>query len=337
VQFYEYVVLQHLRPILPAGMPADYQLLMQSCWASSPADRPSIVRVLDCLDAMIEERALQAAAEEVEEAEAADDVMLFTTAAAEGPLRASAEFEDACFILTPEQQQQHAAAPAAAAGASFTRPSFAAAAAGAVAGAEQKRKKRSALLALLSPSGSRQRRSSNMQTHIMHSAGSGCSAVAAAAAAAAAVSPRDCNSEPLPPVLTSSFGGRGGSASSQRSGYSSYNARPSSETWLLQRSPASFSAGYGNAAFCVFSSSFSTSTNPPLLMVGDFEVEEEGSSCVSEAEAGDAAAAGAAAAAAAVDGGVGSGKVYGVAGESCKDDVRKAVAASTAEDYFWVV
>jgi hypothetical protein len=32
VQFYKYVVLQDLRPILPAGMPSDYQLLMQSCW-----------------------------------------------------------------------------------------------------------------------------------------------------------------------------------------------------------------------------------------------------------------------------------------------------------------
>jgi hypothetical protein len=326
LQFYEYVVLQHLRPILPAGMPADYQLLMQSSWASNPADRPSIIRVLDCLDAMIKERALQAAAQEVEEAEAADDVL---TAAADGML-ISAEFEDVCFIVTTEQkqQQQNAAPAAAAAGRSSTHSSFAAAA----GSAEQKRKKRGALLALLSPSGGRQRRSSlelcgNVQAHVMRSGGSICGG-------AVAVTARDCNSEPLPPVLTSSCGGRGGSASPQHSGYNSYNsysARPSSETWLLQRSPASFSAGYGNAAFCAFS-------NPPLLMMGDeFEgEEEEGSACASDTEAGGVAAA--ADDDDDVDDGVGMGEGCDVAGaKGGKDDVRKAVAASTAEDYFWVV
>jgi hypothetical protein len=73
-------------------------------------------------------------------------------------------------------------------------------------------------------------------------------------------------------------------------------------------------------------------------MVGDdYEVEEEGSSCTSGAEAGEVAAA-AAAAAVDVNDGVGVGENSGVAGvKGGKDDVRKAVAASTAEDYFWVV
>jgi hypothetical protein len=73
-------------------------------------------------------------------------------------------------------------------------------------------------------------------------------------------------------------------------------------------------------------------------MVGDdCEVEEEGSSCISETEAGEVAAA-AAAAAVDLNDDVGVGEGCGVAGvEGGKDDVRKAVAASTAEDYFWVV
>lgn len=54
LQFYDYVVLQHLRPIVPPDMPADYELLMEACWAAAPADRPSTMRLLDCLDAMIQ-------------------------------------------------------------------------------------------------------------------------------------------------------------------------------------------------------------------------------------------------------------------------------------------
>jgi hypothetical protein len=44
LQFYEHVVLRNLRPLLPAGMPADYSLLMQHCWASDPASRPNVDR-----------------------------------------------------------------------------------------------------------------------------------------------------------------------------------------------------------------------------------------------------------------------------------------------------
>jgi len=37
-------------------MPADYQILMQHCWATDPDARPSISRVLECLQHMITER-----------------------------------------------------------------------------------------------------------------------------------------------------------------------------------------------------------------------------------------------------------------------------------------
>jgi hypothetical protein len=40
-------------------MSADYQLLMQHCWATEPAARPSISRVLECLRYMISERQQQ--------------------------------------------------------------------------------------------------------------------------------------------------------------------------------------------------------------------------------------------------------------------------------------
>lgn len=40
-------------------MPADYQLLMQHCWATDPAARPSVSRVLECLRYMISERQQQ--------------------------------------------------------------------------------------------------------------------------------------------------------------------------------------------------------------------------------------------------------------------------------------
>ncbi|KAF6266356.1 kinase-like domain-containing protein [Scenedesmus sp. NREL 46B-D3] len=43
-EFFEHVVLRNLRPLLPAGMPADYSLLMQHCWASDPASRPNVDR-----------------------------------------------------------------------------------------------------------------------------------------------------------------------------------------------------------------------------------------------------------------------------------------------------
>jgi hypothetical protein len=44
LQFFETVVLRNLRPMVPAGMPADYQLLMEHCWASDPAARPNVDR-----------------------------------------------------------------------------------------------------------------------------------------------------------------------------------------------------------------------------------------------------------------------------------------------------
>lgn len=41
---------------MPAGMPADYELLMRQCWTAEPGERPSITAVLQCLEAMIAER-----------------------------------------------------------------------------------------------------------------------------------------------------------------------------------------------------------------------------------------------------------------------------------------
>eukprot|EP00775_Hariotina_reticulata_P003316 gene3316-3593_t len=55
-QFFETVVLRNLRPMIPQGMPADYQLLMEHCWATDPECRPSVDRLLECLRFMIRER-----------------------------------------------------------------------------------------------------------------------------------------------------------------------------------------------------------------------------------------------------------------------------------------
>jgi hypothetical protein len=56
LQFFETVVLRNLRPMIPQGMPADYQLLMEHCWATDPEGRPSVERLLECLKFMIRER-----------------------------------------------------------------------------------------------------------------------------------------------------------------------------------------------------------------------------------------------------------------------------------------
>lgn len=42
--------------LLVAGMPADYQLLMERCWASDPADRPTLDKLIGCLSVMAAER-----------------------------------------------------------------------------------------------------------------------------------------------------------------------------------------------------------------------------------------------------------------------------------------
>ncbi|KAF8061383.1 roco8 [Scenedesmus sp. PABB004] len=55
-QYFEVVVLRNLRPLIPPGMPPDYQLLMEHCWATESANRPSIDRVLECLRFMVLER-----------------------------------------------------------------------------------------------------------------------------------------------------------------------------------------------------------------------------------------------------------------------------------------
>jgi hypothetical protein len=47
-QFFEAVVVRNLRPKIPCGMAADYQLLMQSCWSADPSDRYAVL----CLAAL---------------------------------------------------------------------------------------------------------------------------------------------------------------------------------------------------------------------------------------------------------------------------------------------
>jgi hypothetical protein len=45
-----------MRPNVPEDMPRDYSLLMLSCWATSPADRPTADRLLELLQMMLQER-----------------------------------------------------------------------------------------------------------------------------------------------------------------------------------------------------------------------------------------------------------------------------------------
>jgi hypothetical protein len=55
-QFFQTVVLQSLRPVVPPNMLRDYQALMTACWAAEPGDRPSVQQVAACLQAMAAER-----------------------------------------------------------------------------------------------------------------------------------------------------------------------------------------------------------------------------------------------------------------------------------------
>lgn len=43
-QFFETVALHGLRPLIPHGMPADYQMLMEHCWQADPSNRPNASR-----------------------------------------------------------------------------------------------------------------------------------------------------------------------------------------------------------------------------------------------------------------------------------------------------
>lgn len=49
-------MLQNMRPNIPDDMPRDYSLLMLSCWATNPTDRPSAERLIELLQMMIQER-----------------------------------------------------------------------------------------------------------------------------------------------------------------------------------------------------------------------------------------------------------------------------------------
>ncbi|WIA34798.1 hypothetical protein OEZ86_013101 [Tetradesmus obliquus] len=55
-QFYELICLRNLRPLVPEGMPSDYRLLMENCWATEPTNRPTADRIIECLRYMIIER-----------------------------------------------------------------------------------------------------------------------------------------------------------------------------------------------------------------------------------------------------------------------------------------
>lgn len=52
-------MLRNTRPPIPPDMHEDYSLLVTSCWAIEPSQRPSITAVLECLGLMIQERQQQ--------------------------------------------------------------------------------------------------------------------------------------------------------------------------------------------------------------------------------------------------------------------------------------
>uniref|UniRef100_A0A383VEV7 Protein kinase domain-containing protein n=1 Tax=Tetradesmus obliquus TaxID=3088 RepID=A0A383VEV7_TETOB len=54
--FYQAIVLQGLRPAMPAGMLQDSAALMRQCWAAKPGDRPTADQLLDAIDALIAAR-----------------------------------------------------------------------------------------------------------------------------------------------------------------------------------------------------------------------------------------------------------------------------------------
>lgn len=64
-----------MRPNVPEDMPRDYSLLMLSCWATNPADRPTAERLLELLQMMLQERQ-----------ELRDEMLYSSTAAAAGGL-----------------------------------------------------------------------------------------------------------------------------------------------------------------------------------------------------------------------------------------------------------
>lgn len=45
------MVLRNLRPLIPSGMPADFQLLMEHCWATDADNRPNVDRCGDRTEA----------------------------------------------------------------------------------------------------------------------------------------------------------------------------------------------------------------------------------------------------------------------------------------------
>jgi hypothetical protein len=48
-----YKVFSGRKPEVPDDMPRDYQRLMEDCWATDPAARPSFSKVLERLEPML--------------------------------------------------------------------------------------------------------------------------------------------------------------------------------------------------------------------------------------------------------------------------------------------
>lgn len=52
MQFFETIVVNDLRPVVPPTMPQDYTTLMEHCWATDPTERPTTQQLIDCLQHM---------------------------------------------------------------------------------------------------------------------------------------------------------------------------------------------------------------------------------------------------------------------------------------------
>lgn len=63
-QFFETIVVNDLRPVVPPSMPQDYTTLMEHAWATDPSERPTAQQLVECLSHIAGSRiaALQAGA-----------------------------------------------------------------------------------------------------------------------------------------------------------------------------------------------------------------------------------------------------------------------------------
>lgn len=112
------VVLQNLRPQIPTGMPADYQLLMERCWSSDPTDRPTVDKIIGCLSVMAAERHKRIDPHAGESASATPAAAAaLAAAAARGPWARSCDAAAMRAMMASAQQQgQHTQGQSAAGG-----------------------------------------------------------------------------------------------------------------------------------------------------------------------------------------------------------------------------